>query len=50
MKKLEDAGIADDTVIVLTGDHYPYGLGNGRTWHNDRDYIDDLIKADDVLR
>ena len=50
VKKLEDAGIADDTVIVLTGDHYPYGLGNGRTWHNDRDYIDDLIKADDVLR
>ena len=50
VEKLESAGIADDTVIVLTGDHYPYGLGNGRTWHNDRDYIDDLIKADDVLR
>ena len=50
VEKLEKAGIADDTVIALTGDHYPYGLGNGRTWHNDRDYIDDLIKADDVLR
>ena len=49
VKGLEDAGIADDTVIVLVGDHYPYGLGNGRTWHNDRDYIDDLIKEDDVL-
>ena len=49
VKGLEDAGIADDTVIVLTGDHYPYGLGNGKYWHNDRDYIDDLIKADDVL-
>ena len=47
--KLEEAGIADDTVIVLVGDHYPYGLGNGKTWHNDRDYIDDLIKADDAL-
>lgn len=26
MKKLEEAGIADKTVIVLTTDHYPYGL------------------------
>ena len=24
--ELEQAGIADDTVIVLSGDHYPYGL------------------------
>ena len=50
VERLEAAGIADDTVIVLTGDHYPYGLGNGRTWKNDRDYIDDLIKANDALR
>ncbi len=49
VKGLEDAGAADDTVIVLVGDHYPYGLGNGKTWHNDRDYIDDLMKTDDVL-
>lgn len=26
VKSLEDAGIADDTVIVLTTDHFPYGL------------------------
>lgn len=26
MNKLESAGIADKTVIVLTTDHYPYGL------------------------
>lgn len=26
IKQLEDAGIADDTVIALSGDHYPYGL------------------------
>lgn len=26
IERLEEAGIADDTVIVLTGDHYPYGL------------------------
>ncbi len=26
LQRLEEAGIADRTVIVLTGDHYPYGL------------------------
>mgnify|MGYP003093909197 FL=1 len=26
MDRLEQAGIADETVIVLTNDHYPYGL------------------------
>lgn len=26
VQKLEDAGIADDTVIVICSDHYPYGL------------------------
>ena len=26
MEQLETAGIADDTVIVLTSDHYPYGM------------------------
>jgi len=26
LEQLESAGIADDTVIVLSGDHYPYGL------------------------
>ena len=28
MGRLETAGIADRTVIVLTGDHYPYGLSS----------------------
>lgn len=28
MDSLEEAGILDDTVIVLYGDHYPYGLSN----------------------
>ena len=26
MERLEEAGVADRTVIVLTNDHYPYGL------------------------
>ena len=28
MEKLENDGILDDTVIVITPDHYPYGLSN----------------------
>ncbi len=28
LERLEDAGILDDTVIALFGDHYPYGLKN----------------------
>ncbi len=28
LDRLEDAGILDDTVILLYGDHYPYGLKN----------------------
>ena len=26
MDRLEEAGIAENTVIVLSSDHYPYGL------------------------
>ena len=50
VQRLEEAGIADDTVIALTGDHYPYGLGRGSTWKNDQDYIKDLLKTDDFFR
>ena len=49
VEKLEEAGIADDTVIAMVGDHYPYGLGRGEAWGNDRDYINDLIKGDDTI-
>lgn len=34
MSRLEDAGVADRTLIVMSADHYPYGL--------DKDEIDDL--------
>lgn len=40
--KLETAGIADDTVICITADHYPYGLENSSTFGNDQDYVADL--------
>ncbi|MCA1781528.1 MAG: LTA synthase family protein [Dermatophilaceae bacterium] len=34
MRRLEEAGAADNTLIVMSADHYPYGL--------DKDEIDDL--------
>jgi lipoteichoic acid synthase len=42
VEQLEEAGIADDTVICLTADHYPYGLSESATFGNDRDYVSDL--------
>lgn len=42
VRQLEEAGIADDTVIVLAADHYPYGLEKGSTWSNKEDYIGEL--------
>ncbi len=43
---LEEKGIADDTVIVLCTDHYPYGLAESSTFHNTEDYLLDLYKTD----
>lgn len=40
--QLEEAGIADDTVIVLTADHYPYALEKSATWDNQKDYVEEL--------
>ena len=42
IEKLEEKGIADDTVIVMTGDHYPYGLEQSHTFGNTEDYVTDL--------
>ncbi len=42
VQRLEEAGIADDTVIALTADHYPYGLEKSASWGNDRDYLGEL--------
>jgi arylsulfatase A-like enzyme len=38
---LEEAGIADDTVIVISTDHYPYGLAPSDTWGGG-DYMAEL--------
>lgn len=42
VQKLEEAGIADDTVICLTSDHYPYGLEQKQAYGNSEDYVTDL--------
>lgn len=42
IRKLEEAGIADDTVICITSDHYPYGLELSNTFKNTEDYLTDL--------
>ncbi len=41
-KRLEEAGLLEDTLIVLTSDHYPYALQNSMIWANDRDYVSEL--------
>ncbi|MBR6025924.1 MAG: LTA synthase family protein, partial [Firmicutes bacterium] len=42
MQQLEDTGRIDDTVIVMTGDHYPYALVQGSTYDNPEDYLGEL--------
>ena len=42
MDRLTEADLLDDTVIVITGDHYPYALQNSMIWANDRDYVSEL--------
>ena len=47
MRQLEAAGIADDTVIVLATDHYPYGLERSGTWKNTSDYLRELYGVEE---
>ncbi len=42
LEMLEEAGIADDTVIVIATDHYPYGLEPSDTWGNYSDCLSEL--------
>ena len=48
VRQLEEAGIADDTVIVIAPDHYPYGLEKSSTWGNNLDCLSELygVKCD----
>lgn len=45
VEQLEEAGIADDTLIVLTADHYPYQMAAG-----DVDYYNELRGFTDTER
>lgn len=47
IRQLEEAGIADDTVIVIATDHYPYGLEKSSAWKNSRDYLPELYGVSD---
>jgi len=42
MEKLEASGKLDNTVIVLSNDHYPYGLSTTWAGNNGRDYLSEL--------
>ncbi|MBR6603944.1 MAG: sulfatase-like hydrolase/transferase, partial [Clostridia bacterium] len=46
VSQLEAKGMADDTVIVISTDHYPYGLEKGESWGNDKDYLSELYGYD----
>ena len=48
LQRLEETNHLDDTVIVLVGDHYPYGLGLGEAWGNDDNYIPDILGHSDT--
>ncbi len=42
ISQLEDAGIADDTVIALVPDHYPYGLMPSSAWGSKNNFLTEL--------
>ena len=47
IKALEDAGIADDTLIVMSSDHFPYGLQESEAWGTDADYLIELYDVNE---
>lgn len=52
IKRLEESGKLDDTVIVLTPDHYPYGLSNANineVSKTDRDDAFELYHSDLII-
>ena len=48
VEQLEAAGIADETVIVIATDHYPYGLEKSSTYANSKNYLAELYGVDKV--
>ena len=50
IRQLEETGIADDTVIVISPDHYPYGLERSATWKNAKNYLCELYGTTEIDR
>ena len=50
IRQLEEAGIADDTVIVISPDHYPYALERSATWGNAENYLTELYGVTEMDR
>ena len=46
ISELEKAGIADDTVIVICPDHFPYGLMKSNAFGTDSDHLPELFGFD----
>ena len=42
LRQLEEAGIADNTAIVLTTDHYPYALEKSAAWGSGGNALEEL--------
>jgi len=42
VRQLEEAGVAEDTVIVLATDHYPYALEKSTAWGNSKNALEEL--------
>ena len=51
LEQLEAAGIADDTVIAMTGDHYPYALSNkGQDYYHELESVDTELNEPERFR
>ena len=49
LQRLEEAGVAEKTAIVIAGDHFPYGLNNQQYGELVGEEIDDFSKFADTL-
>lgn len=49
LHRLEEAGVAEKTAIVIAGDHFPYGLNNQQYGELVGEEIDDFSKFKDTL-
>ena len=50
VEHLEAAGIADDTVIAMTGDHYPYALASGTDYYHELEPVETVPNEPERFR